>query len=181
MTLEMLIIAVARILGSLPVLRWAFAGGVIATLVDFSDLFMMNLINLGGVTDYQHFDKVLDQVYMLTFLLVALSWQGVPRKIAVCLFAYRMVGNVVFLLTESRPVLLFFPNLFEFWFLFVAGVSHFRPNFNYSRRNVIVVLVLLLAVKLTQEYVLHFGRLLDSFTAVEAVEAIWRFVIEGFR
>jgi hypothetical protein len=40
---------------------------------------------------------------------------------------------------------------------------------------------LLLAVKLAQEYVLHFARLLDSFTAVEAVEAIWHFVTGGFR
>jgi hypothetical protein len=33
----------------------------------------------------------------------------------------------------------------------------------------------LLALKLFQEYVLHVGKWLDGFTAVEAVEEIWRF------
>ena len=52
MSIEELVILGARILGSLPVLRWAFGGALIAILVDFSDLFMMNLLNLGGVRDY---------------------------------------------------------------------------------------------------------------------------------
>ena len=65
MTQEMLIIAAVRVAGSLPVLRWPLLGGVLALLVDQSDLFMMNLIDLGGVSDYQRFDKYLDQVYML--------------------------------------------------------------------------------------------------------------------
>jgi hypothetical protein len=36
--------------------------------------------------------------------------------------------------------------------------------------------VALVALKLFQEYALHYARWLDGFTAVEAVEAIWRFV-----
>ena len=76
----MVIIAVARVAGSLPVLRWAFFGAILAILVDFSDLFMMNLIQLGGVTNYQTFDKWIDQVYMLTFLWVAVrQWDGPGR------------------------------------------------------------------------------------------------------
>ena len=51
MTLEELIIAAARIAGSLPVLRWVFAGAILAILIDFSDLFMMNLLSVGGVRD----------------------------------------------------------------------------------------------------------------------------------
>ena len=46
MTLEELIIAAVRIAGSLPVLRWAFAGAILAILVDFSDLFMTNVDSL---------------------------------------------------------------------------------------------------------------------------------------
>ncbi len=56
MTLEMLLIAVVRIAGSLPVLRWGFVGGLIALLTDLSDLFLKNLIDLGGTRDYQEFD-----------------------------------------------------------------------------------------------------------------------------
>ena len=80
MTLEEVVIAVVRIAGSLPVLWFPFAGGILAVLVDFSDLFMMNLLDLGGVRDYQVFDKWVDQVYMVAFLIVALRWKGVPRS-----------------------------------------------------------------------------------------------------
>lgn len=76
MTQEMLIIAAARVLGSLPVLRWPFGSGLVALLVDQSDLFLMNLIDLGGVTDYQGFDKHLDQMYMVKFFAVALRWEA---------------------------------------------------------------------------------------------------------
>ena len=126
MTWEMLIIAAVRVLGSLPVLRWPLAGAIIAMLVDLSDLFMMDLIHLGGVKHYQAFDKYLDQVYMLTFLAVALRWQPLPRNIAVALYLHRLVGFVVFEVTESRGLLLLFPNVFEFWFVFVAGLKFFR-------------------------------------------------------
>ena len=115
MTIEELVIFGARLLGSLPVLRWAFGGAIIAILVDFSDLFMMNLLNLGGLRDYQSFDKLADIFYMSTFMLVALRWSGTPRNVAIALFVFRISGIGVFELMAWRGVLLFFPNLFDFW------------------------------------------------------------------
>lgn len=173
MTLEHVVVGLGRIAGSLPVLRWAFIGGIIAVLVDFSDLFMMNLLDLGGLKNYQVFDKWVDQVYMVTFLVVALRWEGPARTIAVGLYLYRLVGFLVFELAGDRAVLLLFPNVFEFWFLFVASLPHWRPGFAYTRRNVAIAGSVLGALKVFQEYVLHYGRWLDDFTAVEAVQAIW--------
>ena len=86
MTAELAVIAVVRVLGSLPVARWAFAGAVLAILVDLSDLFMMNLLTLGGVPNYQAADKWFDQVYLAAFLLVALRWRALPGAIAVVLY-----------------------------------------------------------------------------------------------
>ncbi|MCH8814801.1 MAG: hypothetical protein IH957_06830 [Chloroflexi bacterium] len=181
MTTEELIIAVVRVLGSLPVLRWPLAGGILAVLVDLSDLFMRNLIEAGGVGNYQEFDKWLDQVYMLTFLLVALRWAPVPRGIAVVLYAYRLIGFVTFEITGTREVLLIFPNLFEVWFLFVAGVHFFKIDFDYSPKHVAMAFVPLLSIKMFQEYTLHYGQWLEGFTAVEAVEAIWDWLTSPFR
>jgi len=180
MTWEMLIIAVARVLGSLPVLRWAFVGALIALLTDLSDLFLMNLIHLGGVRGYQSFDKWLDQVYMLTFLVVAVRWEAAPRTIAVALYAYRLAGFAAFEITEERAVLIFFPNVFEVWFLLIAGVKQFHLDF---RRSPVLVsaAVSLLGVKMFQEYALHVGRWLDGFTAVEAVEAMWNWLTAPLR
>jgi hypothetical protein len=163
------------------VLRWAFVGGVVAVLVDFSDLFMRNLLELGGVSNYQAFDKWLDQVYMLAFLAVSLRWTGPARTAAIALYAYRMIGFVAFEVTGNREVLLLFPNLFEFWFLFVASLPHVRPGFIFSRRNVAIAGGALLALKEFQEYALHYARWLDSFTAVEAVEAILNWLASPFR
>lgn len=196
MTLEELIIAVYRTIGSLPALRWPFIGGVIALLVDLGDLFLMNLLHAGGVRDYQLLDKWLDQVYMIAFLIVALRWQAPPRTIAVALFVLRAIGFAVFEITESREVLLAFPNVFEFWFLWVAGLKFFHLErseappadlrrfllpFHYSGAQVAAALFALTAAKLFQEYVLHYGRWLDGFTAVEAVEAIWDFLTGPLR
>lgn len=52
MTTEELIIAVVRVLGSLPVLFFPFPGAIIAMVTDQSDLFLMNLIHGGGVRHY---------------------------------------------------------------------------------------------------------------------------------
>lgn len=188
MTLEELIIAAYRTIGSLAALRWPFIGGVIALLVDLGDLFLMNLLHAGGVRDYQLLDKWLDQVYMIAFLIVALRWQALPRTIAVALFVFRTIGFAIFEVTKDRDVLFAFPNVFEFWFLWVAGVKFFRLErsgappadvrhfllpFHYSGAQVAAALVALTAAKLFQEYALHHGRWLDGFTAVEAVEAMW--------
>jgi hypothetical protein len=193
MTTEEIIIAVVRIIGSLPVLVWPFPGAIIAMLTDLSDLFLMDLLHLGGVHNYQSFDKWLDQVYMVTFLIVAMRWRPVPRNIAIAMYAYRLVGFVVFEVTDQRDLLIAFPNVFEFWFVFVSGIQYFHLEaptsvglaprrdrffglfpFRYERRQLVIVISVLLAAKLAQEYVLHVARLLDSFTAVEAVQWIWR-------
>ena len=175
LTLEEVVIAAARIAGSLPVLRWPFAGGVVAVLVDFSDLFMMNLLDLGGVGDYQAFDKWLDQAYMLTFLVVALRWKGVPRHVAIGLFGYRLVGFAYFELIDSwRGVLLFFPNVFEFWFLFVAGLNRVKPDYEITRRRAALWLPALTALKVFQEYALHWGRWFDGYAAMDVVADWWQ-------
>ena len=202
MTLEMVIIAIVRIAGSLPVLRWPLAGGIIAVvrilgaipvlwspfyggvfalLVDQSDLFLMNLLHLGGVHDYQAFDKYLDQVYLGTFLLVALRWPDPERAVAAGLYAYRLAGFAAFELSGSRTLLLFFPNVFEFWFLLVAAIGHWRPSFVFTRGRVLGWGAVLLICKEFQEYAVHGARWFDGFTAVEAIEAVWGWLTSPLR
>jgi hypothetical protein len=181
LTWEMVVIGAVRVAGALPVLRWAFAGAIIAILTDLSDLFLWNLIDLGGLGSYQRFDKYMDQVYLLTFLFVALRWERIPRMVAIALYAWRFIGFVVYEVTDARGVLPFFPNVFEFWFVFVSAQRHWWPGFVYSRAAVLRWGAVLLVLKLMHEYVLHWGRWLDSFTALEAVEAIWRFITAPFR
>ena len=171
MTLEILIIGAIRIAGSLPVLRWPLAGGILAVLVDLSDLLLRDAIDLGGVGDYQALDKWLDLVYLGAFLFVAWRWDGRARSIAIGLFAYRMVGFVLFELSGARPLLLVFPNVFEFWFLFVAAVGPARVN-GWSGLRVAVVLLALTGLKEVQEWALHGGRIFDGISSLEFLELV---------
>ena len=175
----MLVIAAVRIAGSLPVLRWPLAGGILAILVDLSDLLLMNVLGLGGVPDYQRLDKVLDLVYMGTFLAVALRWTGLDRRVSVALFAYRMIGFAAFELTGERAFLLLFPNVFEPWFLLVALLHHRWNPVPWTRVRLAGALAGLLAVKEVQEWALHWARLFDSITALEAIDRAWRWLTGG--
>lgn len=173
MTLEVIVIAVIRIAGSLPVLRWAFLGGLLAILVDLSDLLLIDVLDLGGIPDYQSLDKWLDQVYLLAFLVVAWRWTGPARSIALWLYAFRLVGFVAFEVTGTREILLLFPNVFEFWFIVVAAVGQQRVA-SWSVPRIAAVLVVLTVLKEGQEWALHGARLFDGISALEFLDLVWR-------
>ncbi|MDH4142711.1 MAG: hypothetical protein OEV61_08865 [Chloroflexota bacterium] len=173
MTLEVVVIAAIRIAGSLPVLRWPFLGGLLAIVVDLSDLLLIEVLDLGGIPDYQSFDKWLDQVYLATFLVVALRWSDPARLIAIVLYAVRLVGFVAFEATGERMVLLAVPNVFEFWFLLVAAVGDHRVA-RWSRTWLIVAVGAVAALKVLHEWALHGARLFDRIGALEALELLWR-------
>ena len=163
----MAVIGAYRAAGALPVLKWPFAGALVAVLSDFGDLFLMDW--LGGIPDYQRFDKVCDLAYMATFAIVALRWRPLERNVALGLLALRLVGDALFELTAARAVLFAFPNLFEFWFIFVAARDRFRPSFRLDGRSTVTALAALLAAKEVQEWFLHVDRFLDNYVATDVV------------
>lgn len=167
----MLAIGLYRVAGSLPVLKWPFAGALVALLTDFGDLFLMDW--LGGIPDYQRFDKVCDLAYMATFAIVALRWKRLERNVALGLLGLRLVGDALFELTAAREVLFAFPNLFEFWFIFVATRDRFRPSLRLDARATAIALAVLLVAKETQEWFLHLNRFLDGYVATDVVAELW--------
>lgn len=178
MTAEVLVIAVIRIAGSLPVLRWPLAGGLLAIAVDASDLLLRDVLDLGGVGDYQSLDKWLDQVYLALFMVVAWRWEGRPRRIAAVLYAIRMVGFVLFELTGERLVLLAFPNAFEFWFLLVAAVGPDAVR-GWSRWTLLGSLIVVAAAKLVQEWAIHGAKLFDGISSIEFLELLGQRLLGG--
>jgi hypothetical protein len=176
-----LLFAAFRIAGSLPVLRWPFAGALLSIAVDFLDLLLLGLIGWQGVTDYQTLDKALDQVQLALFLFVAVtSWNGVERRVAVGLYVYRLVGAILFELTGERLLLLVFPNVFEFWFVLVAGLHETRKRpTNWTPNRLVGTLAVLTALKEIQEWALHAGRLFDGITFLDALRLLWRTVTGG--
>lgn len=180
MTLEVAVIGLYRVVGSLPALKWPLVGGLLAIFVDLTDLYWMNILDLGGIPDYQLFDKLADQVYLAVFLIAALRWTGPERTISIVLYAFRMVGFVLFELTGARVILLAFPNVFEFWFLFIAAWHHVRPAMLWTRVQLAAVLVPLIGAKEIQEWMLHGARLFDNITFLEAMEQVRRWIVGPF-
>ncbi len=124
--LEELIVILIRIIGSFPVIFFPFIGSLFAIIVDLSDLFLINYIDLGGVQNYQNLDKFLDLFYMFAFFFVSLKWNRTEKNISIILFSYRIIGVVLFLLFDLRIILLIFPNIFEFWFVGISAYSKFN-------------------------------------------------------
>ena len=62
---------------------------------------------------------------MISFLAVAVRWQALPRNIAIALYAFRLAGYAAFEISGDRDILLAFPNVFEYWFIFVAALKTF--------------------------------------------------------
>jgi hypothetical protein len=170
MTIEELIISFARIFGSLIVFKFNFIGALFVILLDFSDLFMMNLISLGGVRNYQILDKFLDLFYISFFFFITLRWSSPLRNISLFLFSFRIIGFVLFEIIEERFILFLFPNIFEFWFIGITFLRHYK--FKITKNKIIIVLFISLVLKLFQEYILHIWKILDNYRAVDVVGSI---------
>ena len=175
-----------RIVGSLFVLRWPFWGALVAVVCDLGDLLLFNLFVVfggwGGFAGYQTFDKWADQVYLGAFLIVALrDFAPLPKRIAVALYLFRLVGFVAFETgVAPREALFLFPNLFEFWFIAVAFTMRFRAAYVWTPAPAASVLAVLLAGKLGQEWALHVGRIFDQMTFLGALEWIWHALTAPF-
>ena len=166
--LEELIVILVRIIGSFPVIFFPFIGSLFAIIVDLSDLFLINYIDLGGVQNYQNLDKFLDLFYMFAFFFVSLKWNRTEKIISIILFSYRIIGVVLFLLFDLRIILLIFPNIFEFWFV---GISAYKFYSKSKISNLILFRILFIStiLKILHEIFIHKIKTLDNYSVDEFI------------
>ena len=128
-------------------------------ILDAVDVVLIELIGLGGFgSHYSELDKLLDSYYLTLELIVALRWTSAWARVpATFLYVYRVIGVVAFEITDTRVLLLVFPNLFENWWLYCVFVTRFFPRlYPKSWKTTAIPLLLLLIPKLGQEYLLHY-------------------------
>jgi hypothetical protein len=157
-TTGQIFVIVLRIVVPLIILRRPLAGGIIAMVLDAFDVVIVELFGEGGMGDHYHtIDKVLDSWYLALEAWVAWHWQAyIPRVVAIALFAWRMIGVLIFEITDLRWMLFVFPNLFEHWYLFVLIVWRWFPRVTLDTwRSAIGWLIVLYIPKLGQEWLLH--------------------------
>lgn len=146
----------------LLILRFSLAGILASMLLDVLNTSLVQL--LGGHVPYPYdpVDKLLDMYYLSLAAIVSLRWDPLPRRTSLALYGMRLVGVVLFEATQVRRLLVFFPNVFEMWFVFWAARNRFFPALCLTPRRLAWVLLALAIPKLAHEYVLHWARLCEK-------------------
>src|SRR4051812_1019886 len=111
---------------------------------------------------YQGYDKAMDAYYLaIAYLSTKRNWTSPSAiRVATFLYFYRLVGIVAFELTGWRPLLLIFPNTFEYFFIAYEMVRLRRdPARNDLRFWITMAAAIWIFVKLPQEWWIHIAGL----------------------
>jgi len=142
----------------------------------------------GEIIDYQYLDKLLDIYYLLFAFVVSLRWKNtLARHTSITLFCYRFVGVALFLLTGWRTLLLIFPNIFEYFFIFYLVTQKFLPGFRLEKISHLVIVLLVIGLpQICREYVYHHLGLgivdaLNAYTPLKIEEpTLWDWIKARF-
>ena len=112
-------------------------------------------------SNYQQYDKALDVYYLaIAYISTIRNWtEGPAFRVGQFLWYYRLVGVLVFALTDARAALLIFPNTFEFFFIFYEATRlKWEPSRLPTRTLVTVALGIWFFIKLPQEWWIHVAQ-----------------------
>jgi len=111
---------------------------------------------------YQGYDKAMDVYYLaVAYLSTMRNWSSRPAvRVARFLYFYRLVGVVAFELSHWRPLLLIFPNTFEYFFIAYEVIRlRWRSTRFDQRLWIAVAAAIWIFIKLPQEWWIHIARL----------------------
>src|SRR4051812_10301863 len=111
---------------------------------------------------YQGYDKAMDVYYLaIAYISTLRNWASEPAfQVSRFLYFYRLVGVTAFELTQWRPLLLIFPNTFEYFFITYEGIrSRWWPQRFGKRFWLWTAGLIWVFVKLPQEYWIHIAKL----------------------
>jgi hypothetical protein len=156
MPLGPILVIILRLVVPLSIRRWPLWGTMACLVLDATDVILIDVIKMGDFTNYAQVDKLLDVYYLSFALVVSLHWSDkLAKKTSIILFVYRLIGVILFELTQLRFLLFIFPNMFENWFLFWAARNRYFAQWQLTTKRLLFTLIALLIPKLAQEYVLH--------------------------
>lgn len=156
-------VVAARFLVPFAILRYPLPGILAAFAIDHVD---QSILLAAGVDmahfNYQEYDKALDIHYLVFAMFAAMrNWRPtLIIALAAALLYFRLAGVALFEMTGWRPLLMIFPNTFEYFFIYIALVETRRPIELLSRAHLITATVVIwVFVKLPQELWLHILQL----------------------
>jgi hypothetical protein len=176
-TVAFLIVIGARFLVPLFIPRFPLPAILAALVLDGIDQTIFQTLGYDP-PGYQGYDKAMDVYYLsIAYLSTMRNWTdrnawGVARA----LFFYRLIGVVAFESTHWRPLLLIFPNTFEYFFIAYEIVRlRWDPTRGSRRFWIITAAAIWIFIKLPQEYWIHIAQL-DFTESVSAHPWLWTVV-----
>lgn len=129
-------------------------GWLVWLLLDFLDTIPFRNFAKLTAFEYETFDKYVDDVILVILLLASIKY-GVFWPL-LTLFLLRIIGEALFFKTKDEKYLIYFPNLFEpYWVWSIATLSPLFPSFLevFKSINGLIYLILL---KMLQEFIKHY-------------------------
>ena len=161
----------ARILVPLAIPRFPLPAMLVALVIDGIDQTIFQTFTSLDLAGYQNYDKALDVYYLsIAYTATLRNWTH-HTAVAVGRFLYyfRLVGVVIFEVTQIRAVLLIFPNTFEYFFDFYEAVRARWDPRRMTRGLVIGAAAFIwIFIKLPQEWWIHVAQL-DATDTIKTV------------
>ncbi|WP_244930227.1 hypothetical protein [Nocardioides sp. W7] len=160
-TLVFVAVVGARFLLPLAIPYWPLPAVVACLVLDGVDQTIFQLFGYDP-PGYQGYDKAMDVYYLaIAYLATLRNWASMPAfRVGWFLYFYRLVGVVAFELTHARPLLLVFPNTFEYFFIAYETVrARWSPIALALSWWLSAAALIWVFVKLPQEWWIHIARL----------------------
>jgi len=155
------VVAAARFLLPLTIPRYPLPGIVASLVLDGVDQTIFQQFTSLPLEGYQGYDKALD-IYYLTIAYISTLRNWVNRfafRVGRLLFFWRLAGVALFELIHLRPLLLIFPNTFEYFFIFYEAYRlRWDPKRMTKKLLIGAAAFIWMVIKLPQEYWLHIAQ-----------------------
>lgn len=139
-----------------PLFMWVnpFVVAIIAELLDAPDYVLIMNAKLGNHEKYQKIDKALDFYYLSILFIFSIIWGNV---LLIGLFIFRLIGFLIFAVTQKRVIFVLFPNVFE-W---VFNVYSYAYTYDISLvetfdNNLLYILIPIIILKMGVELYIHY-------------------------
>jgi hypothetical protein len=160
------VVVLTRFLVPLVIPRYPLPGILACLVIDGIDQTIFQQFTNLDLSGYQGYDKALDIYYLvIAYISTLRNWTNVfAFKVSRFLLYYRLFGVTLFELTYSgdgpRWLLLIFPNVFEYFFIFYEIVRLRWDPVKMSRRFVIIAAAAIwIFIKIPQEMWIHILQL----------------------
>lgn len=152
-----------RLIVPLFIPRFPLPAILASLVIDGVDQTIFQKFGMESVLDnYQSYDKSLDIYYLaIAYTSTLRNWLGTTEfEIGRFLWYWRLVGVLGFELSQWRPLLLIFPNTFEYFFIAYEAIrTLWRPDRLSKRTLILMAAGIWIFIKLPQEWWIHVAQL----------------------